>query len=146
MFTKYSLLLAAALAMATPVMAEDVNFGDDSGDWSNDNECDDRRFFGNAMADTLNWEDTGRDATDCKAAFDLDQVKLWKLEEARSATQCSAINFGDNSSQYADDGACDDRRFEGIGAAEIMTTDDIGKDANDCQRLCDFGLIFLRDY
>lgn len=43
------------------------------------------------------------------------------------------LDFGDNSSVYADDGQCDDFRFEGDGMAEILLTDSIGRDSNDCQ-------------
>ncbi|NSX53404.1 hypothetical protein [Parasulfitobacter algicola] len=139
-------VLATAICIAAPAVSQDIKFGDDSGEWTNDGECDDRRFFGSGMAEVLNWEDTGRDATDCKQQFDAGNIQLWNIERARAATQCSAINFGDNSGQYTDDGACDDRRFEGIGAAEIMNMEDVEKDANDCQRLCDFDLIYLRDY
>ncbi len=45
----------------------------------------------------------------------------------------AALDFGDNSSVYANDGQCDDFRFEGKGMAEILLTDSIGRDANDCQ-------------
>ncbi|MBX7526415.1 hypothetical protein [Qipengyuania vesicularis] len=41
-------------------------------------------------------------------------------------------DFGDDSSEYARDGECDDVRFVGEGMAEALLTDNIGKDATDC--------------
>ena len=141
-------LAAALLAafLAAPAAAQDVNFGDDSGQYPNDNECDDRRFFGPGMVAKLDWESVGKDASDCKAAYDAGRVQLWNMADARAATQCDAIRWGDDSSDYSDDGACDDPRFEGMGAAEILLTNDSGRDASDCRQLCEFGLLSLRDY
>lgn len=141
-------ILAAALAalVTAPAVAQDIRFGTDSGDYPRDNECDDRRFRGTGMAQNLNWRSVGKDASDCSAAFATGLVALWRPEEARKATVCSAIQWGDDSSDYANDGACDDPRFEGVGAAEILMSDDSGRDASDCRNLCEFGLIYLRNY
>ena len=48
-------LLVAAIASVAPaaVLAQSINFGDDASKWSNDGECDDRRFRGAGTAMTL---------------------------------------------------------------------------------------------
>jgi hypothetical protein len=141
--------LSAALLLAflaLPAAAQNIHFGDDSGEYPRDGECDDRRFYGTAMATGLNWRSVGKDASDCKSAYESGRVSLWKEEDARAATVCSAIKWGDDSSEYSNDGACDDPRFEGRGAAEILLQDDAGRDASDCRNLCEYGLIFLREY
>lgn len=142
-------LLRAALALALlglPAAAQQVAYGDDSGPYPRDDECDDRRFRGVAMASVLDWQSLGRDASDCKTALEGGRAALWVYEEARAATACSAIKWGDDSSEYASDGVCDDPRFEGLGAAGILYREDAGRDASDCRALCEFGLLFLRDY
>lgn len=53
-------------------------------------------------------------------------------------------DFGDNSSHWANDGECDDPRFEGAGAANTLLEEDLGHDAADCRRLFDAGRIALR--
>lgn len=123
-----------------------INFGDDSGDWSSDGECDDRRFIGPSMASDLSWDHVGRDASDCMGAYQKGNVRLWDFLEARSATVCAAVDFGNDLGAYPGDYECDDPRFEGAGAAMSMRADNIGGDASDCIRLCEFGVVFLRDY
>lgn len=123
-----------------------VDFGDDSGQFANDGECDDRRFAGQGMAAALGWIDTGRDATDCRALFDAGRIRLWDPVASRAATRCAGIDFGTDESQFANNGACDDPRFEGPGSAAIVLGADTGADASDCRRLCDFGAVSLRDY
>jgi hypothetical protein len=53
-------------------------------------------------------------------------------------------DFGDNTSRWADDGECDDPRFEGAGAAETLLEVDRGHDAADCRKLFGAGRISLR--
>ena len=53
-------------------------------------------------------------------------------------------DFGDNSSHWANDGECDDPRFEGKGAANTLLDEDLGHDAADCGKLFDAGRITLR--
>lgn len=139
-----ALILTLALAGAAP--AQEVKFGDDSGEYPRDNECDDRRFHGTAMAAVLSWEAVGRDATDCRSLMEAGRVAPWDIDAARAATVCEAVKWGDDSSEYAGDGTCDDPRFEGPGAADLLYPDDSGRDASDCRRLCEFGLVFRRDY
>lgn len=123
-----------------------INFGTDSGDWNGDGECDDRRFVGVAMAGDLSWSHVGRDASDCAEAYIAGNVRLWDYNAARDATLCAAIDFGDDSGAYPQDYECDDRRFEGPGAAMSMMMENVGGDASDCARLCAYGVVFLRDY
>lgn len=130
----------------SPMQQGGIMFGDDSGAYPRDGECDDRRFTGPAMAQGLGWAETGRDATDCQAAVNAGMARLWNYQEALAATNCQAIDFGDDSGQYPDDGECDDMRFEGLGTAAFMFTDDVRRDATDCSRLCTLGMIGLRDY
>jgi hypothetical protein len=127
-------------------IVDGINFGDDTGDWNSDGECDDRRFFGVGMAVDLSWDHIGRDASDCLAAYQKGTVRLWDYIEARQATVCAAIDFGNDLGAYPGDYECDDRRFEGPGAAMSMRADNEGGDASDCIRLCEFGAVFLRDY
>ena len=53
-------------------------------------------------------------------------------------------DFGDNTSQWANDGECDDPRFEGEGAADTLLDGDLGHDATDCRKLFNNGRIALR--
>src|SRR5689334_18074909 len=52
--------------------------------------------------------------------------------------------FGDNASHWANDGECDDPRFEGKGAANTLLDEDLGHDAADCSKLFAAGRITLR--
>lgn len=53
-------------------------------------------------------------------------------------------DFGDNTSTWADDGECDDPRFEGDGAAATLLDEDRGHDAADCRALFEAGRVALR--
>lgn len=129
-----------------PAIPAGINFGDDKGDWPKDGECDDRRFYGSAMASNLGWQFVGHDATDCQAALNAGSIALWSEAASVAATQCSAIDFGDNTGPYPNDSECDDVRFEGRGTASVMNLENLGKDAADCSAQCTFGIISLRDY
>ncbi len=60
-----------------PQLANMVDWGDDNGDWSNDDECDDPRFEGPGMTATpLLDADIRHDATDCRTAFEAGQLQL----------------------------------------------------------------------
>ena len=54
------------------------------------------------------------------------------------------IEWGDNTSRWANDGECDDPRFAGPGAAETLLDEDRFHDANDCRNLYMQGQIYLR--
>lgn len=54
-----------------------IDFGNDSGEWSHDGECDDMRFAGPGMTTTpLLSADIMRDATDCRTAYEAGRLTL----------------------------------------------------------------------
>jgi hypothetical protein len=89
---------------------------------------------------------TGRDASDCRALYDAGRIRFWNPLEAQAATQCASIDFGTDTSQYANDGECDDIRFEGLTAASGLSAENTRADAADCRQLCERGAVSLRDY
>ena len=137
---------AAPAAPAQPAAPAAIDFGDDSGPYARDGECDDRRFAGAGMATVLSWASVGRDASDCQPLHQSGQIRLWNPLEAQAATQCASVDFGNDSGPYANDGECDDIRFEGLGAASSLSAENSGGDAADCRQLCTFGSVSLRDY
>lgn len=140
-------VITLALAFAVgAAAAQEIRFGDDSGRWPNDGECDDRRFVGAGMASVLSWSNAGTDATDCRRAFDAGTIRFWDWSHALRATQCSQIDFGNDSGRYPADGECDDMRFEGPGMASAVGAQNMRGDATDCRRYCELGIIALRDY
>lgn len=121
-----------------------IDFGDDSSQWSNDGECDDPRFSGAGVADTLLDIDLGHDASDCRALFQAGTIQL-AGNSSSVAQDLGHSNFGDDSSQWSNDGECDDPRFIGEGMAVQLITQDIARDATDCQTLFDAGNIAFID-
>lgn len=116
--------------LATPAFAApEFSFGDDSGDYSRDGECDDPRFVGSGMTTTaLLSADVLRDATDCKTAYDAGTITL------RGIADDGKVDFGDDKGEYAKDGECDDLRFKGPGmTGTALIADDIMHDASDCR-------------
>jgi hypothetical protein len=142
----WAALIVVAGAFLPAASAQEIAFGDDSSEYARDGECDDRRFTGTTMASSLSLTGIGRDATDCRRGHEAGALRLWDPAEARAATDCASISFGDDSSAVALDGQCDDIRFEGVGSAAVLLPEDTFGDATDCRRLCQFGAIFLRDY
>ena len=61
-----------------------------------------------------------------------------------SNAPAQAPNFGDDSSQWAQDGECDDPRFQGNGMAATPVDGDRLRDATDCRDLFNLGRITLR--
>ncbi|HHG89741.1 MAG TPA: hypothetical protein ENJ90_04575, partial [Devosia sp.] len=122
-----------------------IDFGDDTSSWSNDGECDDPRFEGPGTADLLLDEDMGRDATDCRTLFEAGEVCLSSNDGSNGGgiDPASGIDFGDNSSDYANNNECDDPRFAGPGVAGVLLDEDLGRDANDCLALYHSGEIGL---
>ena len=115
-----------------PVLAQSVDFGDDSGDWANDGECDDPRFEGPGMTSTaLLDDDILRDATDCRAAFKAGMLTL--RGERPSDLIVADVNFGSDDGEWSNDGECDDPRFEGAGMTITpLLGEDVLRDATDC--------------
>nr|WP_295892210.1 hypothetical protein [uncultured Devosia sp.] len=125
----------------TVTSTTDIDFGDDSSQWSKDGECDDPRFEGDGSAAELLDDDISKDATDCRAAYEAGTVTF----KGDASTTPAAIDFGDNSSEWANDGECDDPRFTGTGSAAETLDADIRKDAADCKAAYDAGTVTLKD-
>jgi len=126
--------------VSAPRGASTPDFGDDASDWSKDGECDDPRFRGVGMTDTtLLEDDILHDATDCGDAWEKGEIRL-------AGVAASGIpDFGDNASDYANDGECDDPRFKGPGMTTTqLLSVDILHDARDCEIAWDNGDIELR--
>lgn len=141
------LMWASALAVwGAGAEAQSINFGDDTSEWANDGECDDRRFRGPGMSTGLDRDDIEHDATDCRKQFNAGRLTVWDFATGLAATNCAAIDFGDNQSQWPNDGKCDDPRFDGPGADHVLLPAQFMHDANDCKRLCELKQIAIRDY
>lgn len=139
--------------LITNIASTDIEFGDDSGSFANDGECDDPRFLGDGSAMFPSDDHEFHDASDCSVLYGLGQVQL--LDQFINAAPAAAagpsavepgspeIEFGDNSSAWANDGECDDPRFSGDGMASVTVEDDRLHDANDCRNLFEQGAISL---
>lgn len=117
-----------------------IEFGDDASQFSNDNECDDPRFEGEGMTTTpLRDQDIEHDASDCAAAYRDGRLAL------RKVVPIEEVDFGDDAGEWANDGECDDPRFEGEGMTETMLLEsDIRHDASDCRSAYEAGKLRLR--
>lgn len=135
----FGLISVIACVMGAPVWAQSVDFGDDAGQWSNDGECDDPRFHGAGMASPpLLDDDIMHDATDCRTAFEAGRIAM------ATASVSDGIDFGDDSSQWSNDGECDDKRFQGPGMTSTPLLDeDIMHDATDCRSAYEAGNLTL---
>lgn len=137
-------LLAMGLALSAPTQAQDVEFGDDSSAFANDGECDDPRFEGPGMTATMLLESDRRaDATDCQEAFKAGRV--WPQGQP-TPPNYERFALGDDSSEWANDGECDDPRFEGPGMTSTVLLDsDRFADATDCGRALSAGTVQFKD-
>lgn len=150
-FASIALLAAAA---PIPAFADTPNFGDDTGRFSKDGECDDMRFAGAGMTDTLLIDsDIFHDATDCRAAFNLNRVYYLgghrstapSVAPASTTRSTTHIQWGNDTSKYAKDGECDDKRFTGAGMTSTPLLDsDIQHDASDCRTAFEQNRLELR--
>lgn len=152
--------------VTSPVFYEGIGFGVDSGDWANDDECDDKRFIGEGMTSTpLLDEDVRADASDCLAAFKAGTIRLRtaadpepappesfgsgeaaKPEEDQDPIVHDGVDFGVDSSLFANDGECDDPRFEGEGMTSASLLDvNVRADASDCLEAYKAGTIALKE-
>ena len=133
--------MVLVLAIPNPVLATDIDFGDDSSEWANDGECDDPRFQGSGMTGTtLLDSDIRRDATDCRVAYEQGRLTLKQPNSAPATVQ-----WGDDNGEWANDGECDDMRFEGPGMTETpLLESDVKHDATDCRSAWEAGTIWLR--
>jgi hypothetical protein len=124
-----------------------VEFGDDRSQWANDGECDDPRFSGAGAAASLLDEDAYHDATDCRALYQSGRIQLADAAGSANTSPRRArrddIDFGDNASEWAGNGECDDPRFTGPGSAGKLVQVDRFHDAGDCSALYERGEIEL---
>ncbi|MCP8882769.1 hypothetical protein NIM87_04605 [Devosia sp. XJ19-1] len=120
-------------------LAARIDFGDDSGGWPNDNECDDPDFVGPGVASDPSDTDRLKDASDCRAAFLAGEASL------KSASDLGGVfDYGGDTSEWANDGQCDDWRFTGAGMAKKLSSVDVMGDASDCQALESTGEISIK--
>ncbi|HVR91070.1 MAG TPA: hypothetical protein VHG29_08275 [Novosphingobium sp.] len=141
-----------AFALPAPVMAQNVDFGDDASRFSKDGECDDMRFSGAGMTSTtLIDSDIRHDATDCRSAYNQGRLTYQGGQRAAPASTGYAdsgvnhIMWGDDASQFSRDGECDDKRFIGAGmTSTILIDSDIKHDATDCRTAYNQGRLTLR--
>lgn len=138
---KLILKLGAIVLMVfgTSAQALTIDFGNDSSEWANDNECDDARFGGAGMTTTpLLQEDVMADASDCQNAYNNGLLHVLGVSKGR-------VDFGDDAGEWANDGECDDMRFEGPGMTTTpLLQDDILHDATDCKNAFDNGRLWMR--
>ena len=141
-----AILLTGALpGMAPSAMAQTPDFGDDSSEWARDGECDDMRFIGAGMAAVLNDEDRGHDATDCRVAFAQTRVTMRSEELQQRVVDARRIAWGDDEGAFANDGECDDMRFEGEAmTTTVLRVEDVQHDAGDCRTAYQDGRITLK--
>jgi hypothetical protein len=72
-------------------------------------------------------------------------IALLALSSAHAVAQDANPDFGDDGSQWANDGECDDKRFEGSGMTSTLLLDsDIGHDATDCRVAYEQGRLTFR--
>ena len=62
-----------------------------------------------------------------------------------SVAAAGSVDFGDNLSNWSNDGECDDPRFSGDGAADTLIDADRYHDASDCRSLFEQGRVSLVD-
>ena len=124
------------------------DFGDDSGAYSNDGECDDTRFVGDRGGGAAdNDSHIRRDATDCRSLLRTGRIS-WGTSAGRntnsglSGSGDGGGDFGDDSGAYSNDGECDDTRFIGNRGGGAADNDShIRRDATDCRNLLRAGRI-----
>ena len=97
----------------------DLVFGNNSGSYANDDDCDDARFHTDGDNYNYKREHVLADANDCRAAVAAGEVSL-------------VLDFGDDSGEYANDGECDDNRFTGAGRSALSSNSHVSADASDC--------------
>ncbi|MGV8853561.1 MAG: hypothetical protein ACOH2L_02845 [Devosia sp.] len=119
--------------------AERIDFGDDSGQWANDGECDDPDFAGPGMTAKPSPESRMHDASDCRAAFEHATIAM-----GSAALPTATFDYGSDSSHWANDGECDDPRFEGAGTDKKLLNEDMQADASDCRALEADGQVSIR--
>src|SRR5690606_2041746 len=80
---------------------------------------------------------------DCRALYAQGQVNFNGVDGDPALAGVAEIDFGDDTSDYANDGRCDDPRFAGPGTDSILVHGDLGHDATDCRALFESGEVYL---
>lgn len=121
-----------------PTPGRAIHFGDDTGEFVRDGECDDSRFEGDgvSLGGSGVTGERGRDATDCRQLYDEGRIRLFGVD-----LDSGYIDFGDDGTALSIDGVCQDPRF--VGSNSVQISDSRGHDATDCRRLYDAGRIRL---
>ena len=88
-----------------------IDFGDDTGDFVQDGECDDPRFEGDGTRSEGLPSERGRDATDCRRLYEAGRIRLFGVDLDSSHV---------DTSSFARNGECDDPRFEGDGMTALL--------------------------
>lgn len=122
-----------------------IDFGENSGPFVDDGECDDPRFEGPGTAGFTFEGAEFIDAGDCSRLYLEGSITYIDPanEEVDRIVDSTGIRFGENTSVFADDGECDDPRFEGPGAATPTSAASEMRDANDCRNLFESGQVTL---
>jgi hypothetical protein len=95
--------------------------------------------------ETLSGGHVRKDATDCRTGYGAGRLTLRFPPTAAGVAAAANLDFGDDGSKYANDGVCDDSRFEGLGMTDTGLIDaDIGHDATDCRTAFEAGGLTLR--
>ena len=126
-----------------PTPRGSIDFGDDTGEYAQDGECDDPRFEGAGMSLPAGVAGSrGRDAADCRRHYDANRISLYGVD-----LDSGSIDFGEDptgeTSWGVRDSECDDPRFDGEGMSPFPIGRARGHDAADCRRLYDEGRIRL---
>ncbi len=146
--------IALAVLLCSGAALAQNPLGDDSGPNANDGQCDDTRFenIGAGNSNIVFWEGgryDGRDASDCRDLLLQGLINWRDGVDPRVDEVLATGDFGDDSGPNANDGQCDDTRFENIGAgnSNIVFWEGgryDGRDATDCADLLLQGLIAWR--
>lgn len=149
----FAVVSLVSATMALPAHAQNIDFGDDSGRFARDGECDDMRFSGPGMTETtLIDSDIRHDASDCRTAYNQGRLTYngGRREQQSSGSGYASsganhIIWGDDASEFAKDGECDDKRFSGPGMTDTRLLDsDVKHDATDCRAAFEQGRLQLR--
>ena len=128
-------LLPESLSTELTEEVLEVNFGNDGNEWAHDGLCDDLRFDGTGMGETLTVRKMGRDAADCRNLLEQGRIRLHPLWGGPG----DPLDFGNDGGERAHDGECDDLRFVGSGMGKTLLVGDAGRDAADCRSLFETG-------
>ena len=140
---------SATLKTGETNAADAFDYGTDNSRYAHDDECDDKRFVGAGMDKKLLDEDVSDDASDCRALVQSGSISIIPVYDPAYAAgapyDTKGINFGDNTSSYANDDECDDPRFQGPGAASTLLDGDFHHDRDDCRAAFAAGTVVLID-